>query len=156
MDARSLRYVPGEPLPRAAASAALAGEALGRAHAVLLRESRRNWVPANLVDWFESRGAPPVAAVRDLDRLGLLTWAVVYGDPSPEVLVGESGGLGLIDWGTPSWGPLLHDVACWTTFFRVGRSRGAFLAAYRRWVPLRDEELVALPVFRALTRTLHG
>jgi hypothetical protein len=137
----------------------LAGDLLGRVHSILLRESVRAWVPGDLLEWCElhaatldqvdkARVASALAAVRALDGPRVLTWCVVYGDPSPEVLVDESSGhLAVIDWGTPSWGPLLHDIACWTAFYGAdaGDDFAAFLAAYRRSVPLSDDEVRALP-----------
>ena len=61
----------------------------------------------------------------------------MYGDPSPEILLAEDGGAALIDWGTPSWGPQLHDVAAWLRWLgerpREGSVRGGrFLTSYGR------------------------
>jgi Ser/Thr protein kinase RdoA (MazF antagonist) len=165
-----LRYVPGARLKRTAERAPeLAGDLLGRVHSILLRESVRAWVPADLIEWCErhaatladadrGRAARALAVVRSMDRRQMLTCCVIYGDPCPEVLVDErSHRLGLIDWGTPSWGPLLHDIACWTAFYGADSEDdafAAFVAAYQRSMPLSDDELRSLPHFRDLADAL--
>lgn len=167
-----LRFVPGHPLDASSHEApAIAGALLGRVHAILRRDSRREWVPADLLEWCESHAAASdgidedraqsaIAAVRRLRRRRRLTFAVVYGDPSPEILVDVTSAA-LIDWGTPSWGPLLHDVACWLVFFGALRSeerRSRFVESYRHNLPLTSEELDTLPVLHELAAALklHG
>ena len=82
---------------------------------------------------------------------------IVYGDPHPEVLVrADTGELALVDWGTPSVGPLLHDVAAWLVAYDHSdpADRRSFLAAYDAHVPLTDAEIAALPTFEALVHTI--
>ena len=139
-----LEAAPGEPLsPSAPGAEVVAGHVLGRVHGFLAERSRREWVPADLIEWLtghahqtaNQRAAELVGAVAgQRHRLG---FAVVYGDPSPEILLAADGGAALIDWGTPSWGPQLHDVAAWLRWLgeRPGEGserEGRFLASYGR------------------------
>src|SRR5205814_401674 len=85
-----------------------------------------------------------------------LTEGVVYGDPSPEILI-DGGRVSIIDWGTPSWGPLLHDIAAWLRFLELrDESDGAsrFLAAYRLHQTVSAEELDGLPLFEEVHSAL--
>ena len=108
------------------------------------------------------RDAPALealTAVRRIGARGALREAVVYGDPSPEIIVTERPGqIALIDWGTPSWGPLAHDVAVWLRLVapRPDDAKRArrFLTAYEGRVQLRDGERDALPSFHRLHSAL--
>lgn len=157
-----LRHVPGQPLDLAGEEApSVAGALLGRVHTALQMVTSRAWVPGDLLSWC-ARDAGNETAMAALRRLGAferrhpLTRGVVYGDPAPEILVDEkSHGVALIDWGTPSWGPLMHDVACWLRYLSSGgRSgvldRAAFLDAYLAQMALDIVELEALAIFDAL------
>jgi Ser/Thr protein kinase RdoA (MazF antagonist) len=155
-----LRFVPGNPLdPGQPDAAEIAGGLLGRVHAILLRDSARDWVPNDLLDWCESYAEtrPAVAtdhalsALARLRDLGGQRTAAVYGDPTPEILVDESGEPALIDWGTPSWGPLAHDLACW---LRHLDGTEGFLAAYEKHVALGPVDREAIPRCRELVEAL--
>jgi homoserine kinase type II len=164
-----LRFVHGAPLdPLPPRAPEIAGALLGRTHAILLRLEGAE-VPADLLDWCEGHAAADgridaaavgrtLAALRDLRRRDRLTFAVVYGDPSPEILVGaDEDRIALVDWDTPSWGPLLHDIACWTRFVGAGtrsERRARFLDAYLDHAPLDRRELDALPLLALLGREL--
>ncbi|MCA1570367.1 MAG: phosphotransferase [Chloroflexi bacterium] len=103
----------------------------------------RGRAPADLIEWLaghahqtaNQRAAELVSSIAgQRHRLG---FSVVYGDPSPEILLAAEGTAALIDWGTPSWGPQLHDVAAWLR--RLGERpgegserEGRFLASYGR------------------------
>jgi Ser/Thr protein kinase RdoA (MazF antagonist) len=166
-----LRFVAGEPLDVKRDDAAeIAGDLLGRVHTVLLRDSARSWVPNDLLDWCEAhaqtnpesdtgQAMKTLTGLRKLQRAGALKTAVVYGDPSPEIIVTEQlDDVALIDWGTPSWGPLVHDIACWLSFIRPSTQPGEsepFTAAYERHVPLARGELDAIPLFHELARALR-
>ena len=139
-----LEAAPGDPLsPSALDADAVAGRVLGRVHGFLAERSRREWVPADLLEWLAghanetaNRAAAEFAATIAEHR-HRLRFSVVYGDPSPEVLVATDGSLSLIDWGTPSWGPQLYDVAVWLRWLGerpgAGSEReGRFLATYGR------------------------
>lgn len=166
-----LRFVAGKPLDVTRRDAAeIAGDLLGRVHAVLLRDSARGWVPNDLLRWCESHAKTnpdadtsealkALTALFELDAGGALKKAVVYGDPSPEIIVGERPGeSALIDWGTPSWGPLAHDVACWLRLVAPEPSADnsdGFLAAYQQHVRLRHGDLDAIPLFHELGTALR-
>jgi Ser/Thr protein kinase RdoA (MazF antagonist) len=161
-----LRFAAGKPLkPTHPDAASIAGGLLGRVHAVLLRGSKREWVPNDLLGWCEAhaRSLPErqaaealtaLAAIREHQKGEGLTTAVVYGDPSPEIVVDDqTGEVALIDWGTPSWGPLVHDLACWVRY--LGASWGSersnqFVATYREHVELVPGELGAVPLCHEL------
>lgn len=165
-----LQFVPGQPLDASAPQAPeVAGALLGRVHAALRDRSERSWVPADLLEWSELYAATTpgidrgrvtkiLATLRALQKSGELTSAVVYGDPSPEILVGDNGEVALIDWGTPSWGPLLHDVACWARFIDGGSASDRaqrFLSSYLGFVELSQGELRSLPLYGELIDALQ-
>lgn len=139
-----LEYVQGTALcDVATADAARAGVLLADLHRALTSHDVPR-VPGQTLDFFAARArqwqqTAAAQAVEDLwalTRQGALPWGVVYGDPSPEVLVEPSGALAVIDWGTPSRGPLVYDVAAWAGHVarvaeRPDLARGAFVDAYR-------------------------
>ena len=148
-----LTPVLGEPLSRSAPGAeVIAGDLLGRVHFFLGRFSRRGWVPADVLEWLadlaKERNDETAAAAVEVIRgqSESVKFSVVYGDPSPEVLVSADGDIGLIDWGTPSWGPQLHDVAAWLRW--LGERPGSraerevrFLESYHRHVDVARADL---------------
>ena len=154
-----LTPVPGEPLSSSAPRAEeIAGHLLGRVHSFLGEFSHRGWVPANLLEWLadfaEGRTDETAAAMVQaiLDRSEFVKFSVVYGDPSPEILVSADGKVGLIDWGTPSWGPQLHDVAAWLRWLgeRPGSSSERevrFLGSYNQHVELTRTDLDQLAAY---------
>lgn len=159
-----LQWCEGQPLDTAEPSSpSAAGDLLGRVHAALAATNPRPEVPGDLLEWFggflassdddDARRALEVA--RELADRGALTMGVVYGDPSPEVLVLTNGELALIDWGTPSFGPLLHDVCVWKRAFAsddAGERR--FLAAYREHAAIEEHEYAHIDSFTPLVRSL--
>ena len=152
-----LARVRGAALQPARADAdVIAGSLLGRVHAALA-DVPRQAVPANLLDWSAQFAADTsnASAARVVEEIaargGDLSWSIVYGDPSPEILSSEEGPA-LIDWGTPSWGPRLHDVAAWLRW--LGETPGAgsarercFLTAYEAAVPLTDVDRSSVELF---------
>lgn len=141
----------GVPLtPSVFGAEVVAGQVLGRVHAFLAERSERQWVPADLLVWLaghadetaNGRAADLVSSIAaHRHRLGC---SVVYGDPSPEILVAADGTAALIDWGTPSWGPQIYDVAVWLRWLgeRPGggsEREGRLLANYGR--PIEREML---------------
>ena len=153
-----LAHVPGSRLqPSAAASERLAGSLLGTVHSILSRISQPSWVPGQLLEWSaeHARHTNNPAAARVVEEIAAssdsVTFSVVYGDPSPEIMV-DATGIGLIDWGTPSWGPQLHDIAAWLRW--LGETPGTnsprestFLAAYRERHRLSEVERNLLGVY---------
>ena len=157
-----LRHVSGQPLDVAGERApSVTGDLLGRVHVALQTVTSRDWVPGDLLVWCARDIANEAAMsalrlLRAFESSHALTRGVIYGDPAPEILVDEkSDGIALIDWGTPSWGPLMHDVACWLRYLSSGgrgsvRDRLAFLDAYVAQMTIDDVELEALGIFDAL------
>lgn len=160
-----LRWYEGQPLDAAAADAPrLAGDLLGRVHAALLGTEPQLVVPGDLLRWFggflaEPRRIGARGALADANRLvaeGLVTMGIVYGDPAPEILVGDEAPAALIDWGTPSYGPLLHDVAAWSEAFASDEaSRTALRSAYIEHNTLQPDELARIGPFVTLARVLR-
>ena len=154
-----LEFVNGERLtPDAPDADRIAGDLLGRVHSILARDSRRDWVPAELLSWsaeFAShigkrQAGDLITRAIQLVAAGELTMSVIYGDPAPEIIL-TGAGAALIDWGTPSWGPQLHDVAVWLRWLRSGaapadRQGEAFVDAYLERGVIREAELAHLPL----------
>lgn len=88
----------------------------------------------------------------------------LYGDPAPEILIATTADApALIDWGTPSRGPLLFDVVTWHVFVTAGcapeardTAGGRFLAAYRRHMPLTDGDLALWPLVADLYHAIQA
>ena len=122
-------------------------------------------MPTRLVEWWrnfaEARGDAAALSVLDrVDEVALadgLPDAVVYGDPSPEVHDAD-GRLALIDWGTPSWGPLAYDVGAWLAWIRrsgaVAGYEASFLGAYAKHRPIARAERGLLPSFPLLAESI--
>ncbi len=156
-----LTAVPGHPLTATMpGSEQVAGDLLGRVHAFLGTSSRRDWVPADLLEWLAALAGATgnieaATVVRTVaDRRGTVRSSVLYGDPSPEVLVTTDGAVGLIDWGTPSWGPQLHDVAVWLRWLGEqpgsgSRREARFLGSYAAHTPLSETDISFLPLYGA-------
>ncbi|MFD0361987.1 phosphotransferase [Nocardia sp. GCM10030253] len=150
----------------------LCGELLGRVHRILLEAG--DVTPAGkLLDFYTAEAGriggregnalnDALAAVREFDRDIGLSYGVLYGDPAPEILRKTgSGELALIDWGTPSWGPLLHDVVCWHRFGSAAQPHipdiaERLLAAYRTRVHIGNAELAATQLFDRLHRAIQA
>ena len=161
-----MAYEPGDPIDIAASVAPRRlGDLLGRVHVASLRYTSRADVPTRLLEWWrnfaEARG--DAAALRVLDRVDEVALtdglpdAVVYGDPSPEVHDAD-GRLALIDWGTPSWGPLAYDVGAWLAWIRrsgaVAGYEASFLGAYAKHRPIARAERGLLPSFSLLAESI--
>jgi Ser/Thr protein kinase RdoA (MazF antagonist) len=101
----------------------LAADLLADVHRLVLAGPMPR-VPARILDWAEGFLPESSAARPALARLqaaaSRLTDGIVYGDPGPEILVAEGRPPALIDWGTPTRGPLLYDVAAWALHFSAG------------------------------------
>lgn len=154
-----LSWVPGSPIdPSEPGAPNAAGDLLGRVHTALAGSTQLP--PAgDLLRFYESEavrlggavGGRLTAAVRRVDAMvqsGHLQCGVLYGDPSPEILRNPlTRELALIDWGTPSWGPLLFDLLTWERFFgdgpAAGRAAAEMRAGYLRRCPARAAQLPA-------------
>jgi homoserine kinase type II len=112
-----LEFVDGVPLT--GADAAAVGEMLGRVHQVTRTAEGvvGDWLHflrffepwLDLEEWIR----PAVeGAMEGVQRLGLLTWGWLHGDPAPEAFMRQPAGtIALIDWGAAMHGPVLYDVA---------------------------------------------
>lgn len=150
-----LTPVLGEPLsPSTVGAEEIAGDLLGRVHSFVGEHSRRDWVPADLLEWLarfadETSNATAAAMVQEIvERSEAVKFSVVYGDPSPEILVSADGNVGLIDWGTPSWGPQLHDVAAWLRW--LGERPGSRSEREVRFLASYTQHVIAQPDFEDL------
>lgn len=155
-----LRFEAGAALdPAASGAPELAADLLAHVHRLVLAGDMPE-VPARILDWAE--GFLPEAGVARpaVDRLrascSRLTQGVVYGDPSPEILVARGRPPALIDWGTPSWGPLIHDVAAWALRFSAGDPRrfDRFVGRYQQHSVLGPTEYDRLADAVALASSL--
>lgn len=156
-----MEHVAGEPVGRFDdVLASKAGLLLASVHGCLGPGAPT--VPGAVLDFFERRrSAPEVAAtaktLNALLRAGEFTAGVVYGDPSPELLLGDDDNFSLIDWGTPSYGPFIYDVAAWFGHIeRHGDTSAAtwFLQSYRSASPLHAAEYDTLELCAVLWRSL--
>jgi hypothetical protein len=92
-----------------------------------------------------------------------LSEGVLYGAPAPEILQDPgSTALALIDWGSPSWGPLLHDVVSWQLFLTARQPPEAaptverrFLTAYRARRPISEREMDGRDLLLDLHRAIQ-
>lgn len=166
-----LSWVTGDPIvPSAAGMATAAGQLLGRVHRALLRAEELRPAGELLVFYRDQAvrlggpvGARLGAAVDVVDlavRRGQLQCGVLYGDPSPEILRDRTTGrLALIDWGTPSWGPLLFDLLTWERFVdeaRPGGAAGDVRAGYLQVLPERAGELAAADLVAELIAAVRA
>jgi homoserine kinase type II len=118
-----LRFVPGAEPPPDESGLRMIGATLGRVHLILTGlqvEDARDLFRldpeaahlAGTPDWVR----PGIRrALDEYDALGpeSLTWGMLHTDPAPEAFLvdPETGAVGLIDWSTATYGPLLYDVA---------------------------------------------
>ncbi|WP_143174175.1 phosphotransferase enzyme family protein [Streptoalloteichus hindustanus] len=169
-----LEHVAGHPLDWSAPEAPeVCGDLLGQVHHILTSTDEPVEPAGRLLDFYAEEAtrvggqhgdalAEAVAAVRAFDRRVGLTQGVLYGDPAPEVLrVAGGDALALIDWGTPSWGPVLHDVVSWQLFAQRHRPTDPtagprLLAAYRARMPVADAELAGLELVVVLHRAIQA
>jgi Ser/Thr protein kinase RdoA (MazF antagonist) len=156
-----LTYVTGTPVEHfTATTAADAGSLLAVIHRALWSDAPA--VPARSLEWFADRGATDERVRHALAAIGPtdegITFGVLYGDPSPELLRQPDGSFALIDWGTPSFGPLMYDVATWRGHIArhasTVRAADSFLSAYRQHGLPAPLEYELLPGFEALWQTL--
>jgi Ser/Thr protein kinase RdoA (MazF antagonist) len=134
------------------------GRLLAEVHVVLAAVTQRSDVPARLLEWWhqfalDRSNTASLEVLDHLERLGVdeLPHSVIYGDPSPEVLDND-GRLALIDWGTPSWGPQVHDLACWSAFVGSGAER--LVASYDEVRKLSQHERELLEFWRPLVASI--
>ncbi|WP_201374615.1 phosphotransferase enzyme family protein [Ktedonobacter robiniae] len=160
-----LHFVPGESLDvEQPASAYLAGSLLGRIHTILLREQFRPQSGDRLFAYLKEEavevnaqiGLPmllqqAVEAVEAFEKRTQVTYGTLYGDSLQVLYDRETHRVGLIDWGTIGWGPLLFDVALATELFSFSQAQtDYFLQSYLAKAPIEPQELEGLKYYQAL------
>ncbi|MEV0289154.1 hypothetical protein AB0H36_33960 [Kribbella sp. NPDC050820] len=89
---------------------------------------------------FEDEVRPVVsAAFAEVRSLEQVTWGACYND-EPDLFRDAEGELGLVDWGSVTFAPLLWDVLLWADFFS-GRCRDLFLETYLDEGPITADEM---------------
>jgi homoserine kinase type II len=154
-----LEFVPGRPL---AADDPLHqqwwGNALGAAHRALAGFQhpglgRFHWIRPDtphlgIEDWVRPAVTDAVAAMAKLSVTDQLSYGAMHGDPSTDCfrLDVDTGGVGIIDWGSAFTGPLVYDIAS-AVMYAGGPDRAADLVdGYVAAAPVsRDEVEAALP-----------
>lgn len=112
-----LRWVPGQPVSWERGN--VIGRTLARVHGTLAGApvpeaiSRWPWAWLDLeVLADQSVREPAERAVAAAVELAARTpHGLLHGDPAPEAFIDDNGEIGLIDWGSAFFGPLLYDVA---------------------------------------------
>ncbi|HLX39740.1 MAG TPA: phosphotransferase [Ktedonobacteraceae bacterium] len=160
-----LHFVAGEPLhPSEPDAASLYGHLLGRIHRIFLDGVGEKYI-AHLFDFLLGED-PDVAAQPGLARLihrtveatrnyeshHTVTYGVIWGDRMEIVRERETGHVGVIDWGTIQYGPLLFDVALVALWLFPEESSAyeKFLQAYLEEAPISESELAGLDYYKAL------
>ena len=160
-----LRFVSGEPLhPSEPDAALLYGHLLGRIHRILLDGFGVKYL-ANLFDFLLEEdpdvAAQPglirsihqtVEATRNYEFRHTVTYGVIWGDRMEIVREKGTGHIGVIDWGTIEYGPLLFDVALAALWLFPEESSAyeEFLQAYLVEAPISESELAGLNYYKAL------
>lgn len=145
-------------------AASLYGHRLGRIHRIFLDGFGEKYI-ANLFDFLLEED-PAVAAQSGLVRLihqtveairnyasqHAVTYGVIWGDRMEIVREKETGRVGVIDWDTIEYGPLLFDVALAALWlFPEGSSAyKEFLQVYLAEAPISESELAGLNYYKAL------
>lgn len=171
-----LEFMPGEPLDLGDSQAAeAAGNLLGSVHCSLGAMPDAPCPAGRLLDFYaevadiadEVASAALKQALADIHAFNArtpLAFGILYGDPAPEILRDpDTGTLALIDWGTPSFGPLLHDLVAWQAFLTAGQppdraaqTRRLFRDAYQARYPIDEGQLAGQNVFVALQKAISG
>ncbi|WP_194927276.1 phosphorylase family protein [Catenulispora pinisilvae] len=171
-----LEFMPGEPLDLGDPLAAeAAGDLLGQVHRALGAMPAAPRPAGKLLDFYNQQadavggaaGAALKQALVDIHAFNTRTpldFGILYGDPAPEILRDpDTGTLALIDWGTPSFGPLLHDLVAWQAFLTVGqppdramRTRRRFHDAYQARYPIDQGQFAGQGLFAALQKAISA
>jgi Ser/Thr protein kinase RdoA (MazF antagonist) len=145
-----LRWVPGEPLTWENGS--LIGMTLKRVHDALEGVPPPDDVSMWPWEWLDlGTITDSVVAdhaccvVRDAEEVARrLPRGILHGDPAPEAFISDGSTVGLIDWGSAFYGPLLYDVAS-----AVMYSDRTVVAAYGE---VADDDLRTFLAFRAVVQ----
>jgi homoserine kinase type II len=152
-----LRFVEGRDLGKSDDDVQSAGEALGRAHSLLVDApiphglDRWPWVwldPAAIAE--PDLRAAAVEAIGTAEALApSLTHGILHGDPNEFIATNE--GVALIDWGAAVYGPLLYDVASAWLY-----TDEHIVSAYARTGPLEIDELAHTADFLAFRQAVQA
>ena len=160
-----LQFVAGEALQMSEPDAAsLYGQLLGRMQRIFLDGFGERYI-ANLFDFLLEED-PAIAAQPGLVRLihqsveatrhyesqHTVTYGVIWGDRMEIVRQKQTSRVGVIDWGTIEYGPLLFDVALAVLWLFPEESAAyeEFLRAYLVEAPISESELAGLNYYKAL------
>lgn len=137
-----LTWVPGEPLAgHSARDQRMMGQTLAIAHGPLAGESRSGatsfpWIDPEaehlgILDWIRPAVLEALRGWQEV-RDGKLTWGLIHGDPAPDAFrdVPNELGIGLIDWGAATHGPLMYDVASAVMYTGGIRNSGVLRQSY--------------------------
>ena len=159
-----LQFIEGQPLDwRADGSLTIVGNTLGTIHRALLDDSSLE-LPDQLFSYLlkdDAWGRHPelqllltraVDAVRTFEARQRVAYGPIYGDGLQVRIDPRDGSVGVIDWGTVSFGPLVFDLALAAVAARGARHRdlGELWASYFEQGPVRQEELDGLRSYEAL------
>lgn len=170
------RFVPGPPLDRDATDAPeLAGGLLGKVHRILAQSPQTPAPAGRLLEYYagEAAGGTGPRATALAEALTAVAAAagqvrldegVLYGDPAPEILLEPATSrLALIDWGTPSFGPLMHDIVSWQLFLTSAIQpeertvvEARFTDAYLSQNPIDKRQFEVRDAFTRLHHAIHN
>jgi Ser/Thr protein kinase RdoA (MazF antagonist) len=159
-----LRFVQGQPLDqRARDSLSIVGKTLGTIHCALLQDGSlelQDQLFTYLVKddaWGHHPELQPlltraVEVVRTFEARQRVTYGPIYGDGLQVRIDPQDGSVGVIDWGTVSFGPLVFDLALSAEGARRAGHRDLreLWATYFDFGPVRQDELEGLPYYEAL------
>lgn len=159
-----LHFVEGQPLDwRADGSLAIVGTTLGTIHRALVSDASLE-LPDQLFSYLlkdDAWGHYPelqplltraIDAVRTFEAHQRVTYGPIYGDGLQMRINSHTASVGVIDWGTVSFGPLVFDLAVAAEAARrAGHGDlGELWTSYLEQAPVRRAELDGLPYYEAL------
>lgn len=159
-----LRFVEGHPLEWGAdGSLAVVGRTLGTIHRALFSDHSLE-LPDQLFSYLVSDDAwghhhelqplitRAIDGVRNFEARQPVTYGPVYGDGLQVRINPNDGSIGVIDWGTVSFGPLVFDLALAADGAgRVGvQDLSELWASYLDVGPVRRQEFEGIPYYEAL------
>ena len=159
-----LRFVQGQPLDwRPRDSLSIVGKTLGTIHRALLQDASlelQDQLFTYLVKddaWGRHPELQPllaraIDAVQTFEARQRVTYGPIYGDGLQVRIDPRDGTVGVIDWGTVSFGPLVFDLALAAEGARRAGHRDLkeLWESYLEVGPVRREEFEGLPYYEAL------
>lgn len=127
-----LRWVPGQHV--AWEQGDVIGRTLARVHGALANATVPEtisrwpwtWLDLQVVADASMRESAERAVDAAIELANRTPHGLLHGDPAPEAFIDDNGEIGLIDWGSAFFGPLLYDVASAVMYSdrRVARAYG--------------------------------